>query len=285
MNSVQTRPQTTKPPSVDWWITSRCNLRCDFCYGPVPDMDPVDVRGQIAHAISSSPAAAVTFCGGEPLLVRELPAIARQQQDAGKLTVLNTNGELLRRRFHAVSELPFDIVGISIDGPNEKVHRQIRGSDANFVETLTASRWLAGGERSPRRKVGSVVSRVNESSMVELARLVREIAPDVWRIYQYSPWGPQNRGHLRHHLDDNDFQRVVDEATAACDPVPVQASPVRLTGGCLIVDPSGFVLKPEDRGYAVIGNCIEENLDDIWERSSQAVIRDNKHWIRHMDLR
>ena len=30
-------------PSVDWWITSRCNLACDFCYGPVPAKDPVEL--------------------------------------------------------------------------------------------------------------------------------------------------------------------------------------------------------------------------------------------------
>ena len=38
-------------PSVDWWITSRCNLACDFCYGPVPSRDPVERREVILAAL------------------------------------------------------------------------------------------------------------------------------------------------------------------------------------------------------------------------------------------
>jgi MoaA/NifB/PqqE/SkfB family radical SAM enzyme len=275
----QPRSATTKIPSIDWWITSRCNLHCDFCYGPVPETDPRDLRTHISNAISSAPAAAVTFCGGEPLLVRELPAIARHQQEAGKLTVLNTNGELLRRRFRTTAELPFDIVGISVDGPDEKVHSQMRGVEADFAETLAAATWLAEDRASPRRKIGTVVSRVNAPSLVALASLVRQIAPDIWRLYQYSPWCPRNGGHARHHLDNVSFADAVERASAVCDPVPVQSSPVPMTGGCLIVDPYGRVLCTKDDAYIAIGNCIEEPIEEIWDRSPQAVVRDNKRWL------
>jgi len=59
-------------PSVDWWTTSRCNLACDFCYGPVPGKDPVERRYDILQAIAASSARVVTFCGGEPLLVKKV---------------------------------------------------------------------------------------------------------------------------------------------------------------------------------------------------------------------
>jgi len=59
----------TDIPSVDWWTTSRCNLACDFCYGPVPAKDPIELRDDILQAIAASSARAVSFCGGKPLLV------------------------------------------------------------------------------------------------------------------------------------------------------------------------------------------------------------------------
>ena len=85
-------------PSVDWWTTSRCNLACDFCYGPVPGKDPVELRYDILQAIAASSARAVTFCGGEPLLLKRVGEWAGALRQFGKRTVLNTNGELLRRR-------------------------------------------------------------------------------------------------------------------------------------------------------------------------------------------
>ena len=85
-------------PSVDWWMTSRCNLACDFCYGPVPGQDPVELRPAILRALAASSARVVTLCGGEPLLIRKIGEYAATLRRSGKSVVLNTNGELLRRR-------------------------------------------------------------------------------------------------------------------------------------------------------------------------------------------
>src|ERR1700730_11978871 len=85
-------------PSVDWWVTSRCNLACDFCYGPVPGRDPVERREAILSALRNCSAPVVTFCGGEPLLVRKVDQYAASLSARGKYTVLNTNGSLLRKR-------------------------------------------------------------------------------------------------------------------------------------------------------------------------------------------
>ena len=63
-------------PSVDWWMTSHCNLTCDFCYGPAPAKDPVERRPEILRALAASSARVVTFCGGEPLLIRRIDEYA-----------------------------------------------------------------------------------------------------------------------------------------------------------------------------------------------------------------
>jgi MoaA/NifB/PqqE/SkfB family radical SAM enzyme len=267
-------------PSVDWWTTSRCNLACDFCYGPVPSKDPLELRDGILRAIAASSARAVTFCGGEPLLVKKVDEWAGILRQHGKSTVLNTNGELLRRRLGHGFELGnFALVGISIEGSTREVHRAMRGDKADLDEVIEAARLVAA-EPGVSLKLGTVVSCVNSENLAALARTVRDLAPDVWRLYQYSGRGDQNTGQHRHWLPEGEFRRLAAEAAELASPVPTAPSDEAETAGCLIVDPAGNVLQPSGGGYFKLGNCLIDPLDHIWaEKSGQAAIVSNKSWL------
>jgi MoaA/NifB/PqqE/SkfB family radical SAM enzyme len=267
-------------PSVDWWTTSHCNLACDFCYGPVPGKDPVERRDDIFEAIAASSARAVTFCGGEPLLLGKIGEYAAALRRHGKSAVLNTNGELLRRRLDQGLRLAdFALVGISLEGSTPGVHRAMRGQKAAFDEVMAAAR-LVTEEPSVSLKLATVVSRVNRDNLPELARTVHDLGPDVWRLYQYSRRGDQNTGQQRHSLPDDDFQYLVKEAANLAAPVPTAPSAEAETEGCLIVDPAGNVLQPAGAGYVRRGNCLDEPLDRIWTQiPARSTIISNKHWL------
>jgi len=218
-------------PSVDWWITSRCNLACDFCYGPVPGKDPVERRPQILEALAASSARVVTFCGGEPLLIRKIDKYATVLAQRGKSTVLNTNGHLLRTRFDQGFRLAdFTLVGISIEGSTPAVHRDMRGKNADLDKVIEAAR-LVKKEPGVSLKLATVVSGVNRDDLPALARTVRELGPDVWRLYQYSSRGDQNVGQQRHWLPEEEFQRLVTTATELAAPVPAAPSTESRDGG------------------------------------------------------
>lgn len=267
-------------PSVDWWITSRCNLACDFCYGPMPGRDQVSLRDDIVRSLKDSCARVVTFCGGEPLLVRKIDEYAGVLRNAGKRTVLNTNGALLIRRHDQGFNLrQFDLIGLSIDGSTAETHRAMRGPEASLNDTLRAA-CLVSGQPAIRLKIATVISSVNRNNLSGLAKLVQELAPDVWRLYQYSPRGRQNIGQQRHQLPEADFQRLADLAADLVDPVPVASASESQTAGCLIIDPVGTVLMPTTSGYEDCGNCLVEPLDDIWARiPGHSMITANKRWL------
>jgi MoaA/NifB/PqqE/SkfB family radical SAM enzyme len=277
-------PPSARPeaeiPSVDWWTTSHCNLACDFCYGPVPGKDPVERRPDIVEALAASSARVVTLCGGEPLLIRKIGAYAATLRERGKSTVLNTNGELLRRRLDQGLRLAdFAMVGISVEGSTSQVHRAMRGDSADLDEVIEAAR-LVTREPGVSLKLATVVSGVNRDDLPALARTVRGLAPDIWRLYQYSSRGDQNFGRQRHSLADGEFWRLVKEATDLAAPVPTAPSAEAETEGCLIVDPAGNVLQPADASYVRRGNCLEEPLDSIWaEIPAQSAIINNKRWL------
>jgi MoaA/NifB/PqqE/SkfB family radical SAM enzyme len=267
-------------PSVDWWITSRCNLACDFCYGPVPGQDPVEHRSAVAAAIAASSARVVTFCGGEPLLIRKIGRYAATMTERGKSTVLNTNGELLRRRFDQGFRLAdFDLVGISIEGSTPEVHSAMRGGRADLDKVIEAARLVAK-EPGVGLKLATVVSGVNRDDLPALAETVRELGPDVWRLYQYSSRGDYNVGQQRHRLAEDEFRRLVTRATELAAPVPTAPSTETETEGCLIVDPAGNVLQPAGPEYIRRGNCLEKPLDGIWaEIPARSTIINNKRWL------
>jgi MoaA/NifB/PqqE/SkfB family radical SAM enzyme len=267
-------------PSVDWWMTSHCNLACDFCYGPVPGKDPVELRPGILRALMASSARVVTFCGGEPLLIRKIGEYAAALRASGKFTVLNTNGQLLRRRLDQGLRLAdFAMAGISIEGSTQEVHEAMRGKNADLGEVIAAARLVAG-EPGVSLKLATVVSRVNSGDLPALARTIRDLKPDIWRLYQYSSRGDQNYGQQRHALGDDEFQRLVKEAANVSSPVPTAPSTEAETEGCLIVDPAGNVLQPAGDNYARRGNCLEEPLDRIWsEIPARSTIMSNKRWL------
>jgi MoaA/NifB/PqqE/SkfB family radical SAM enzyme len=282
-SSVVPATSTTRPlagiPSVDWWITSRCNLACDFCYGPKPARDPVGLRKTILERVERSSTAVVTFCGGEPLVVRDIGCYARRLAESGKYTLLNTNGLLLRKRLEQGLDLAFAAVGLSIDGSTESVHRAMRGAKADLGEVLRAAQIVT--DRSEvSLKLATVVSAVNRDDLPFLAMLVGRLKPNAWRLYQYSVRGVQNYGQQRHTLPEGEFRELAEDAAERAAPVPTAPSSESLTAGCLIVDPEGNVLQPASAGYITHGNCLDEPIDDIWARiPSPGSIIENKRWL------
>lgn len=267
---------------VDWRITSRCTLTCDFCYGPVPGQDLVELRPAIATSLLESSAGVVTFCGGEPLLARDVGEYATKLREAGKQTVLNTNGQLLSRRLDEGMPLAFDVVGLSLDGSTEAKHREMRGVRADFQSVLDATN-VVRSYQGVTLKLATVISSVNRGDVLALTELIGKIQPDIWRLYQYVPVGAYNRGQARHEIPEKDFLEIAAAAEAAVVPVPVFASTASYQGpGCLIISMDGTVFQAGSEGDTIHGNCLDQPLNDIWNdidgsRSTQ-LITHNKGW-------
>lgn len=267
---------------VDWRITSRCTLACDFCYGPVPGTDPVHLRSTIARSLRESAAGVVTFCGGEPLLVKEVGQYAEQMQRAGKQTVLNTNGQLLSRRIDEGMPMAFDVVGLSLDGSDDAVHKAMRGARADYDAVIDSAKIVASLP-GVTLKLATVISSVNRDDIKAMADLVMELRPDIWRLYQYVPIGSYNRGQSRHEIPEQDFLEIAEAVAAAVTPLPVFSSTASTQGpGCLIVSMDGTVFHAGQDTEIIHGNCVESPLDVIWKEvenslSGQVIVR-NKGW-------
>ena len=273
------------PPAIDWWITSLCNLSCDFCFGPVPDLhEDLSLRSRIVDALTESMAPRVTLTGGEPLVVASLDSFVRRIAHSGKSIVLNTNGELLTERRADQLKLGENVqcVAISIDGGTPAIHRLMRGENAKLDRTIAAAHLAQ--RRRAMVKLATVISAVNVDHMQGLVELVAELQPDVWRLLQYSH-REQSGVAARHDISDSRFQEAVALARESL-PATIAVAPATEAElcGCFTVNGKGQVLVPQIGGYDVLGSCLDEPIDALWRRSpNSGTVKRNKRWHLVLD--
>jgi 12,18-didecarboxysiroheme deacetylase len=126
-------------------MTRRCNLRCVHCYSSSQnirygnELTPAEAKAMIRDlATFGSPV--ILFSGGEPLMHRGLPELARYAVDQGMRAVISTNGTLITRQNAAVfKEIGLSYVGVSLDGM-KVTHDHFRGVEGAFDTAMKGIR-------------------------------------------------------------------------------------------------------------------------------------------------
>jgi len=134
-----------KKPVVVWNMTRRCNLRCVHCYSSSQnirygnELTPAEAKAMIRDlATFGSPV--ILFSGGEPLMHKGLPELARYAVDQGMRAVISTNGTLItRQNAAAFKEIGLSYVGVSLDGM-KVTHDHFRGVEGAFDTAMKGIR-------------------------------------------------------------------------------------------------------------------------------------------------
>ncbi|MFZ5608858.1 MAG: heme d1 biosynthesis radical SAM protein NirJ [Pseudomonadota bacterium] len=205
-------PAAAIKPVVIWNLTRRCNLRCRHCYAVAGDVDfPGELTHRQAVAVIDDLAAfgvpALILSGGEPLLRRDLFALAAHAKARGLFLALSTNGthvdEAVAQR---VAGAGFDYVGISLDGVGA-THDRFRGAAGAFDAALAGVRALKA--RGVKLGLRFTLTRDNAPQLPDLIALAQR--EGVGKFYLshlvYAGRGDKHRG------DDSD-RRVTREAIA-----------------------------------------------------------------------
>ena len=214
-------------------------------------------------------------------MVADLPLVVRRLAAAGKQVILNTNGELLSRDCARALGIgvSIQVVGVSIDGGQASVHRRMRGPRADLRKCIDAA--TIARSCGTRLKVASVFSSVNLDGIPQLARLVDALAPDVWRIYQYTQRGVGASRSSHYELEAEGFGNALRLAKRLCPTVPIRSSTSDQMDGCFIVSHTGHVLQPKGLSYSNLGSCLHKPIDAIWHdrwtRRLETTL--NKKWI------
>ena len=151
-------PFMSHPLKVQVDLTSRCNLRCRFCYnGSGPDsaaeLDE-DCLDKLCNELAAMDVMQVTASGGEILCRPGLLFLFLDRMSAIRMGVrLVTNGWFVNDETAArLAEYPLCDVQVSIDGADEAVHDNLRGRRGSCAARFVAwepSRATASRPVSP----------------------------------------------------------------------------------------------------------------------------------------
>ena len=267
-------------------VTGRCNMRCLFCEWWKTDRPELPTKKALAaiDAVCSLGVPFFDLSGGEPLLRKDLSALAKRAAFHGCLVSMNTNGTLLNeKRLSEIADV-LDLVVVSLDGPKD-VHDKIRGVPGTYHKAMKAIRLL----KAHGIKVGinSVATPWNIDvlpSFIEELRNQVDFA-QIQPIHPYPP-PPENLtsdkqvnrlvGYLlRLKRIDPSFLAVPTDFLKGFELFFKGEAPKICHAGELYVaiDPMGKLLACPARSDLVLGDTLNESVDVILKGE-----RDSEGW-------
>lgn len=125
--------------SVHLSLSDKCNLNCTYCYArerieqKYRKLTYTEYTKIIDDILAINPYVTFTLTGGEPLLNRDCLSIAEYIKSKGGKCYLLTNGTLIgEENIERIAHF-FDLVTLSIDGPNSEIHSKTRGDNYKRV--------------------------------------------------------------------------------------------------------------------------------------------------------
>ena len=132
--------------SVHLSLSDHCNLNCTYCYArervekKYPALSFQEYQTIIDDILDINPNVVFTLTGGEPLLNADCLRIAEYIKSKNARVFLLSNGLLINEsKISKIAEL-FDLVTLSIDGPNDSIHALTRGH--NYAKVIRAVELL-----------------------------------------------------------------------------------------------------------------------------------------------
>lgn len=170
--------------TVHWFVTSKCNLNCMYCFKPNFTSHISKKRvNKLAEIIAANPIKKVIFTGGEPLLVEHLFDILKVLKDAGIYTIVHTNA--MRSDNKRIKELStlVDDIAIPIDTTKREVQAKLRRKDClphlKMVYRQLQNEDIAIG-------IHTVATSLNISDIPLIYNFLQQGRFDYWRIYEFN---------------------------------------------------------------------------------------------------
>lgn len=275
-------PQAYLPLTVYLNITTRCNLRCSYCYAKAgPDaraeLSLEEVRQVLRSLDQISNDVKINISGGEPLLHPDPWTIASECRQAKHKTTLLTNGTLVTREKAAQIQELFNCVLISLDGPDSCIHDALRGSGSFDLAFRGFQNLLEAGCNV---LVGTTVTSLNIETIPRMLDWP-DMKPQMLSLNLFVPSGRGAENRSLRPSNDEFYQMFekLAEKDGGFGHVPGlwQLEPTKLQygGRCRLgrrivsvaADGNVYPCHALHRPELLAGNILEQPLDEIWKNS------------------
>jgi len=281
-------------------LTYRCNLRCAFCYArcgdgdrpPVREMAPRQVARVLDMLYHEARVPSVSFTGGEPTLVRELPRYVHHAARLGMRVNLITNGTLVDPRLaRRLADSGLHSAQVSLEGVQAGTHDRLVGCTGAFERSLAGAKNLAAcGIATHTNTTITAANAAEAPSLPDFVR--RELGFDRLSMNLVIPSGSvtDNAGLVVHYSEIGALLEQVRQASAQAgvefmwySPVPMCLYNTVAEGlgnrgcaacdGLLSVAPDGSVL-PCASVIEPVGNLLSDGFAGVWRSARACAYRD-----------
>ncbi|MFJ8043815.1 radical SAM protein [Kitasatospora sp. NPDC096147] len=262
----QLNPQA--PLSMCYSLIVRCNLACPQCLDDKTVRESTaEERQTMAGHIAASGVLGVDLSGGEPLLLRDLPDVAKAIRAGGRTVVsCTTNGWHLARRAAELAPV-LDGLRVSLDGATEATHDRWRG-DGSYSRAIGGTR--AAIDEGLPVQFQMVLMRDNHREAQQLLDRAAQLGVGGVTFLQMLPIGDGRNIAEQQMLTDDEATATIDALTvpeglrlrlrtrAKADGFTVlraDSNAWRNTGGATSITIRATVTSPQDLHLPVPGSA------------------------------
>jgi len=197
-------------------VTYRCTMRCLHCFNgssentlepELTDLELLDLSEQIAEIQPN----VICFCGGEPLLRKEIVCRCCNNivRKTGGQTVVNmvTNGELLSKEVAKdLREAGFSFVQVSLDGAKPETHDWLRNKRGSYYNAILAIQNLK--EVGIKVGVACTPTLKNLGEIEELIEICEELGVEDFRMQPLMLIGRAKRNLKGNVPSYHDYRKI-----------------------------------------------------------------------------
>ncbi|PCH72399.1 MAG: hypothetical protein COB98_11835 [Flavobacteriaceae bacterium] len=257
-------------PSINYHITKSCNMKCKFCFATFNDLGCVkhdlEKSKKIIFEIAKNGFTKITFAGGEPTLVKELPEMLKYAKELGLITTIVTNGaKLSEKDLLSKLSLNLDWVALSIDSLDDAVNlksgRAINGGrtvlSASYFKELIAKLK----QKDIKIKINTVVSKYNVAE--DMNAFIIQTEPDRWKILQaLKVDGQNNQGANDFEITNSQFKSYLKQNSVGLSSLDNAIENTELIkGSYLMISPEGTLYDNTGASYTYSDAITEIGLE------------------------
>ena len=273
---------------VCFWITTKCNLKCDICYADLNSVKDNTTNGylQIINKLSSFNIKKISFTGGDPLLINNLDIVLAKAKEKDIKVALTTNATLMNLQKLKNYENLIDEMSIPMDGFSEKIsaiHRTNKHNHNNVKNIIELS-----SNYNIKIDVSTVISKFNKHEILNILDFLVKNKIYKWKCFQYSELNKSIHTKVDFNISNNDFNKVIESINNKIHQYKYNIQVDFRDNSSISINsyinllPNGEILLSEDNQYIKIGNILKfDNLSDLIHKLKSEKFSFLEHNRRH----
>jgi radical S-adenosyl methionine domain-containing protein 2 len=245
-------------------------MKCKFCFATFYDLGLVkhnlEKSKKIISEIAKNGFSKITFAGGEPTLIKELPEIVKYAKELGLITTVVTNGAKLSQNSLLRKLAPYlDWVALSIDSMNDELNiksgRAINGGNTAITESFFIELIKELKQLNICVKINTVVSNYNWKE--NMNAFITSVKPDRWKILQALKVEGQNDEFQDNFIVTNtQFEKYLNRHNKSLSLLTNAVEKVELIkGSYLMISPEGKLYDNTGESYVYSDPILEIGLN------------------------